>query len=369
MDRNTFALICALILCGASYSHAVSTWSYSGDNGPEHWGTLQPGSEACGVGLSQTPIDLVTADQVAVEYPPFELVGYDNTESFDGPRIFEMINNGHTAQLNMQGEILLSGGGLPSTFNAIQAHLHWGSDSTQGSEHIRNGVAYAAELHAVHLDFINYGREALTTPEGVAVLGFFIEEGEHNSAWDPIFESISEIKYPDSSYDFTTVFGLESIIPPRAKLNRFSRYNGSLTTPGCYETVVWSVFEETIKLSAEQLELLRTLSYITEDEEMTETRVDPLVDNFRPIQPVNNRTVYAGVVTENDSCSDRCNQIDVDAEYPCQCNAACQNNGDCCEDYGDNCLVEVCSYVHTYQNKSRKQRRMETAVDDDTATR
>ena len=44
---------------------------------------------------------------------------------------------------------------------------------------------------------------------------------------------------------------LTELIP--AKLSTFYRYEGSLTTPPCYETVIWSLFEESIEIAEEQV--------------------------------------------------------------------------------------------------------------------
>lgn len=46
---------------------------------------------------------------------------------------------------------------------------------------------------------------------------------------------------------------LSDLIPKEEKLRRYFRYLGSLTTPGCDETVVWTVFEEPIQLQEEQV--------------------------------------------------------------------------------------------------------------------
>uniref|UniRef100_A0A2C9LUK1 Alpha-carbonic anhydrase domain-containing protein n=1 Tax=Biomphalaria glabrata TaxID=6526 RepID=A0A2C9LUK1_BIOGL len=67
----------------------------------------------------------------------------------------------------------------------------------------------------------------------------------------------------------------------------FFRYEGSLTTPGCYETVTWTLFRETIKVSEDQIAKLRALQQIDHSTNLP----TPMVDNYRPVQPLNGRTV------------------------------------------------------------------------------
>jgi hypothetical protein len=43
------------------------------------------------------------------------------------------------------------------------------------------------------------------------------------------------------------------------RLGRYYRYDGSLTTPPCYESVIWSVLQEPLKLSLDQLNAFRNL--------------------------------------------------------------------------------------------------------------
>ena len=63
---------------------------------------------------------------------------------------------------------------------------------------------------------------------------------------------------------------------------KYTNYEGSLTTPGCMEVVNWINFLEPLKISAKQLALFRGLK----DKDSKD-----IVDNFRPPQPLNGRTV------------------------------------------------------------------------------
>lgn len=50
-----------------------------------------------------------------------------------------------------------------------------------------------------------------------------------------------------------TGVSLEMFTLPQKNLTKYLRYEGSLTTPNCDEAVVWSLFENTIPLSREQV--------------------------------------------------------------------------------------------------------------------
>ena len=46
---------------------------------------------------------------------------------------------------------------------------------------------------------------------------------------------------------------LFDLLPKKEKLRHYFRYLGSLTTPGCDEKVVWTVFQEPIQLHEDQV--------------------------------------------------------------------------------------------------------------------
>lgn len=66
------ALACSGLTCAAYAAEAVH-WSYSGDTGPERWGTLSEDYAACRVGKNQSPIDIITEDMVEAELDPLIL--------------------------------------------------------------------------------------------------------------------------------------------------------------------------------------------------------------------------------------------------------------------------------------------------------
>jgi carbonic anhydrase len=46
-------------------------------------------------------------------------------------------------------------------------------------------------------------------------------------------------------------FNMRELLPPQ--LEQFFRYNGSLTTPPCYQSVLWTVFNLKAQISMEQV--------------------------------------------------------------------------------------------------------------------
>lgn len=64
---------------------------------------------------------------------------------------------------------------------------------------------------------------------------------------------------PASSYlfsigmyaDVSALYPLKAFLP--RNIDRFYRYDGSLTTPTCNEVVTWTVFDETISISENQV--------------------------------------------------------------------------------------------------------------------
>ena len=65
-----------------------------------------------------------------------------------------------------------------SPFRLAQFNGHWGSCETRGSEHTVNGQSFAAEIHLVFWNCAYKKFEiAMKQPDGLAVIGVFLEQG------------------------------------------------------------------------------------------------------------------------------------------------------------------------------------------------
>ncbi|XP_048117680.1 carbonic anhydrase 14 isoform X4 [Alosa alosa] len=284
MDACGTSLVLILLFwLGAGSRAADIYWTYSGQMGQPQWSEFFPD---CG-GSGQSPINVDSAQtKFEPRLPAIRPLGYSQHSN----EPFTLSNNGHTVVMPLPSWMGI--GGLPWQFSAVQLHLHWGNGASvaTGSEHTINGRSTAAELHIVHYNSELYENisMAMTQRDGLAVLGVLMEVGEEtNQAYANIINYLSRIRHAGDKVTIPA-FDIQTLLPK--DLRSYYRYNGSLTTPPCYQSVLWTVFQETVKLSLPQLVKLETLLYSTE-----EGSSDPLVlqDNYRATQPLNQRVVLA----------------------------------------------------------------------------
>ncbi|KAG6923168.1 carbonic anhydrase 9 [Chelydra serpentina] len=231
-------------------------------------------------GQIQSPINIDTNSTIfSRELPPVVLAGYN----LDPSEQLDLMNNGHTVVLRLPGSLTIASG-YPQEYRAMQLHLHWGSPEGPGSEHTVDGRRYDGELHMVYYN-PSYGsiKEAMKQAGGLAVLAAFLQVGpEDNVHYQPVLEQLREVQEEGKE---TTVagFNIRDLLP--ANLVRYYRYSGSLTTPPCFQTVNWTVFNQTVLLSKEQISLLETTLQGDDDKD--------LQNNFRLTQSLHGRKVLA----------------------------------------------------------------------------
>ncbi|XP_073521577.1 carbonic anhydrase 4 [Phyllobates terribilis] len=278
----TFYLFLSLILhiitssAAEEWCYDIQTTATSSCKGPSKWSEITDYAP-CG-GAKQSPIDIVTKNaKFDSNLIAFKFEGYDKELEL------ELTNNGHTAKLSQSKEtIQISGGGLSGTYIASQLHFHWGSTETSGSEHSLDGKKYPIELHIVHTkkEARSESSGGSTTSGAYAVLGFFFKEGKSNDGYTNLINGLSEISYKDNITTVSKV-KLQDLIPSDLKV--FYRYEGSLTTPPCDEIVTWTLFAEPIELSKAQIETFYGKLKYSDGIQM--------IENFRPIQNLNERTI------------------------------------------------------------------------------
>ncbi|XP_018019224.1 carbonic anhydrase 2 [Hyalella azteca] len=269
-------VLASLLSACAAHGIGKPQWEYSGKEGFDHWAEEFP---SCN-GSQQSPINI---DPFFTTVGAFEPLYFSHYHEI--PEAESITNNGHSVEVKIKSknQPQVSGGNLGATYTFVQYHIHWGADDLRGSEHTINHVRYPMELHLVHHKN-EYGNltAALEHPDGVAVLGllFVISEYDNPSLAPLISHLLSHTAVGEQNVT-KDLYPLTSVLP--RDLSRFYRYRGSLTTPKCNEVVTWTIFDDHVPVSDKQMARLRSLS---------DTEGDPLVNNFRPNQPLNGRIVY-----------------------------------------------------------------------------
>ncbi|MDD2920727.1 MAG: carbonic anhydrase family protein [Anaerolineales bacterium] len=219
---------------------APAHWTYEGEEGPAHWGEIDPAYATCGAGKSQSPIDISAPAEkdiqnIAFHYQPSEV---------------NILNNGHTVQVNYDSGSYIELDGI--RYDVAQFHYH------APSEHAVDGKLFAAELHIVH-----------KSADGkLAVVGLLLQEGAENAAFAPFINNL-----PAQKADVTDAGAKINAADLLPATQTTFRYTGSLTTPPCSEGVSWLVMTAPVELSAAQLGALEIL----------------FEGNNRPVQALNGR--------------------------------------------------------------------------------
>ena len=243
----------AVALAAAQQGHGTASgdhggevhWAYEGANGPLAWGKLKPEFNVCAIGKRQSPINI---EDNATLQGPAEPIQFAYT-----PSNGTVINNGHTIQVDVQGDNSITIRG--SNYRLLQFHFH-----TPSEEQV-NFKRYAMVAHLVHKN-----------AEGqLAVVAVLLEPGLSNPLLEKVWtymplDTEDRVRMPQE------LLNMNELLP---KDQRYYQFMGSLTTPPCTEGVLWMVLKAPMQMSKNQYRLF--------------TQLYP--NNARPVQPVNGRPV------------------------------------------------------------------------------
>ena len=244
----TRALIFAAALCvGVEAQAAEATphhWSYSGETGPEHWGSEDPSFATCGIGKHQSPINI---EKTVVKDLPELKFDYKDVP-------LKVTDTGHSFQVNAANG---SGGFTVGDdhYDFVQVHFH------EPSEERVQGKQYSMVAHIVHKN----------AKGELAVVAVLIRTGKTNEFLKPIFDN-----FPAKGTTETAVAGktvnMGKLLPEH---HGYYTFTGSLTTPPCSENVRWFVLKTPVEASEAQLKEFSAR----------------YTHNNRPTQPLNDRVI------------------------------------------------------------------------------
>jgi carbonic anhydrase len=235
----------AAAAAAAREQHELPHWAYEGAGGPQAWAKLKPEYGQCASGKRQSPIHI---EESAALQGPAETLGFEYR-----PSTASVVNNGHTIQVDVEGDNFLVVRG--SRYKLLQFHFH------HPAEEKINFKGFAMVAHLVHRN--DQGQ--------LAVVAVLLDPGAANPFIDKVWtymplEVNDRVRTPPGWID------LAALLPQD---QRYYQFMGSLTTPPCSEGVLWMVLKQPVAASADQLKLFAQL----------------FPNNARPVQALNGRIV------------------------------------------------------------------------------
>uniref|UniRef100_A0A914Z2Z0 Carbonic anhydrase n=1 Tax=Panagrolaimus superbus TaxID=310955 RepID=A0A914Z2Z0_9BILA len=212
-------------------------WGYSQSDGPKTWGGK------CISGKQQSPINIQQNNANIANYAKLNFINFDTIGSV------KIMNNGLTIMASgmqewNENQPYISGGGLKYNYQLVQFHIHWSQMNENGSEHTIDGKHFPAEIHLLHIKEGQSMNESLHQKDGIAVVSLLVNIRYNSSvltAFDEVFKTLLLNSYKGGP-TVVQQYRPSSILP--TNYDSFFYYEGSLTTPGCEESVIWLILTE-----------------------------------------------------------------------------------------------------------------------------
>jgi carbonic anhydrase len=206
-----------------SFASAAAPYSYTGLEGPLHWGELDPSYSACSEGDYQSPINIVDGLPLA-------------PVTFNFPAItsnFTLLNNGHYLELTPPTGSQYTANLNGTVYNLVQFHFH------TPSEHHWNLKSYPLEGHFVF--------ETSNGTESVVAFLFETDSAYSDVLFQEIVPAIPAVPNTNNTIPIHRQIDFSGL--DTALVSDTIWYPGSLTTPPCTENIQWFISQLILKVS------------------------------------------------------------------------------------------------------------------------
>ncbi|KAL7075868.1 hypothetical protein ACQ4LE_005073 [Meloidogyne hapla] len=295
-------------------------WIYDNDlfGGPDFWGLMHKHWRMCKSGKLQSPINLDPEKLVfdpglgklSISRERIENAELWNTGQFPLLFVNNSSNNNEQSNTNSVNVKLSGGPAFPYNYQFQQMLFHFGDirKGEVGSEHTINRVRFPAEVQllAFNSDLYENFTQAQSQPRGLLAVGIIVDIGDRtNTELKRLAKAAINIRYRNQVTQIKH-FQPSALLP---HTDYFISYEGSLTFPGCYETVTWVIFNSPIYITAEDLNLWSELLQSEKpseintnlkkkneaDDSLFSSPPITLSSNFRPLKAQNGRMLRTNI--------------------------------------------------------------------------
>uniref|UniRef100_A0AC34R7B3 Alpha-carbonic anhydrase domain-containing protein n=2 Tax=Panagrolaimus sp. JU765 TaxID=591449 RepID=A0AC34R7B3_9BILA len=269
--------------------------------GPDFWGLVNKHWRMCTVGQMQSPINIdpsrllfdpglapiqignQVVEGVLQNTGQLPIITVNETSSFEAA---------DSIQLTPKIVNISGGPSTPYNFRLHHVVIHFGrvKEGEKGSEHTVDRVRFPAEVQflAYNYDLYENFSQAMTEPRGLLGISIIVDIGEvTNPELRRLTVASQSITYKDQKTVLPRFHPAE-LMP---KTTNYVTYDGSLTYPGCYETVTWVVMNNPIYITRDDLAIWNDLQQ-TEIKQNNPVFMSP---NYRPLKPLNNRLIRTNI--------------------------------------------------------------------------
>lgn len=238
-------------------------WTFDNDlfGGPDFWGLVNRDWRMCTAGQMQSPVNI---DPAQLLFDPH--LGRISIDDVHVTATFENIGQLPIVTIDEALSItsvnITGGPALPYRYRLHQISIHFGHpDGERGSEHTVDRVRFPAEVQllAYNIDLYTNYSQAVTQPRGLLAISVIVDIG---STTEVALRRLTVASQSITYKGMRTVLRLHpaGLLP---RTTQYVTYEGSLTIPGCHETVTWIIMNNPIYITRDDVSVFPFLYLVT----------------------------------------------------------------------------------------------------------